>query len=135
MFCREMVSDVAKLRGEIERMGTRVVFVHMSNEELAAPFFEGFGVGDLARVADPQRELYEALDLKRAHLSSLLGPKTMLGAFRALAKGHRQGQAQGDTAQLPGVFLVVDGEVVKAHRSTDPSQVPDYLALARSDRS
>lgn len=125
-----MVSDVALLRGEIERVGTQVAFVHMSTEEKADRFFEEFGVGDVPRFADPDRRLYQALELKRGSLGALLGPRVWLGAARAFGRGFRQGATEGDASQLPGVFLVVDGEIVKAHRSKDPSEVPDYLALA-----
>lgn len=128
-----MVSDVARLRPEIERLGTQVAFVHMASEEAAGPFFEEFGIADVPRFSDPERSLYAALDLKRGSLGSLAGPKVWMNAARALAAGHRQGKTQGDPSQLPGVFLVKQGKIVKAHRSADPSERPDYVALAQEN--
>lgn len=128
-----MVSDVARLRPEIERQGAQVAFVHMASEEAAGPFFEEFGIGDAPRYSDPERSLYAALELKRGSLGALAGPKVWAGAVRALVGGHRQSETQGDPAQLPGVFLVVKGKIVKAHRSADPSERPDYVSLAKEN--
>src|ERR1700730_6678542 len=52
-FCRQAISDVADLRGELDRRGVRPVFVHLGTPERAKPFFDYYGIGDVERVSDP----------------------------------------------------------------------------------
>jgi hypothetical protein len=107
-----------------------VAFVHMGSEEQGAEFFGGYGVGDLPRVSDPAAMLYKAFGLERARLTQVLGPAAWLRGMAALTRGHVAGAVIGDALQMPGVFLVQNGEVLKAFRHETSSDVPDYLALA-----
>src|SRR5580658_11272154 len=57
-FCRQAISDVAELRGELDRRGVRPVFVHLGTPERAKPFFDYYGIGDVERVSDPEAKVY-----------------------------------------------------------------------------
>jgi hypothetical protein len=129
-FCRESLADLVRLRPEIESSGTGIVLVHPTDDERAAVLFADFGVEDLPRVADPDRVLYRALGLSRGSLLQLLGPRVIWRAGVATARGHRLGRRDGDTRQMPGVFLVQDGRIVEAFRHRDVADKPDYRAIA-----
>jgi len=57
-FCRQAISDVADLRGELDKRGVRPVFVHLGTPERAKPFFDYYGIGDVERVSDPEAAVY-----------------------------------------------------------------------------
>ncbi|MFO0508824.1 MAG: AhpC/TSA family protein, partial [bacterium] len=52
--------------------------------------------------------------------------------FRAGFLGkHGIGSAEGDVTQMPGVFLVFHGEILKSYRHQSAADRPDYVALVR----
>jgi hypothetical protein len=53
-----------------------------------------------------------------------------LRGAEALVRGHGLGAIVGDSLQMPGVFLVHRGAIVKAFRHEYSSDVPDYVTLA-----
>src|SRR6201996_9122605 len=57
-FCRQAISDIAELRGELERRGVRPVFVHLGPLELAKVYFEYYGIKDVERINDPGAKIY-----------------------------------------------------------------------------
>ncbi|GIU73065.1 MAG: hypothetical protein KatS3mg004_0152 [Bryobacteraceae bacterium] len=129
-FCREALSDLAARRKDIEREGARLVLVHMSEEEDAAPFFARYGLQDVQRISDPQRTLYRAFGLPRGRLGDVLGPKVWWRGFLAgVLGGHGVGRLMGDGFQMPGVFLLFHGEIVRSYRHQSAADRPDYLAL------
>src|SRR5258707_7477004 len=60
-FCRQAISDVADLRGELARRDVRPVFVHLGTPERAKPFFDYYGIGDVEPVSDPEAVVYQHL--------------------------------------------------------------------------
>lgn len=53
-----------------------------------------------------------------------------LRGFAAAFRGrHGLGGAEGDVAQMPGVFLLFHGETLKAYRHQSAADRPDYLAM------
>ena len=138
-FCREAAADVQRRREDIERVGgggVRIVLVHQGTEDQAEGWFAARGLGDVPRIADPERALYRAFELKRGSPWQLFGPKVWWGALRALVAGHLIGKsiggATGDAFQMQGAFLVRDGAIVKAYRHRSQADRPDYLGLARA---
>jgi hypothetical protein len=63
-------------------------------------------------------------------VAQIVGPAVWLRGAAAMARGHLAGAIVGDTLQMPGVFLVRDGEILKAFRHEHTSDVPDYVELA-----
>jgi peroxiredoxin len=130
-FCREALADLARVRPAIEKSGVRMVLVHMGSEEQAGVFFRKYRLEDLPRVSDPHQSLYRAFGLTRGTLANLFGPKVWWRGFQAgLLDRHGIGGLVGDGFQMPGVFLVYHGEVIRCYRHQSAADRPDYLALA-----
>lgn len=85
--------------------------------------------------ADTRRLTYKALKFSRG-LKTVFNRKSLLSAFRAMSKGHRQHRTQGDALLNGGVLVALQGgdciyawasQVAGDHPSTD-----DVLDVARS---
>lgn len=130
-FCREALADIGVKRAKIEASGTRIALVHLSTEADIAPFAEKYGVADLPRFADPDRQLYREFDLAPAGLTQLLGFKVWWrGMLAALKSGHGFGGVKESMFQMPGTFLIQNGKVLRAFRHKSPADRPDYAELA-----
>lgn len=129
-FCRNVMSDIARLRDRIEAVGTRIVVGHMTSEDDFAAFAARYGLSALASVADPQRALYKGLGLRHGRLLQLIGPKVLWAYLKSIFSGHRPGRIKGDPLQLPGAFLLHQGKVIKSHLYRDAGDKPDYVSLA-----
>lgn len=129
-FCREALADLAAMRRRIEAEGARLVLVHMSGEEAASRFFARYGLDDVQRIGDPGRTLYRAFGLPRGRFGDVLGPKVWWRGFQAGVLGrHGVGPLMGDGFQMPGVFLLFHGEVIRSYRHQSAADRPDYLSL------
>ena len=129
-FCREALSDLGEKRAEIEAAGTQIVLVHMGREETAENILGKYKMEDVPRVWNPKLSLYQAFGLEKGALAQLFGPKVWLRGFKAGFLGkHGTGVADGDVAQMPGVFLVFHGEILKSYRHQSAADRPNYLAL------
>lgn len=131
IFCRNAMSDLARLRTKIENLGTRIVLGHMTSETDFAAFAERYGLSGVASVSDPGRRLYSGLGLQRAKWTQLLAPRVMWAGIKTVLGGHLPGRFKGDVTQLPGAFLLHRGKVVKSHAFRDASDRPNYMDLAR----
>lgn len=130
-FCRETLSDLASLRREIELEGAGLVLVHMEEPGAALDILREYGLEDLPRVSDPARELYRAFGLGCGSMLQLLGPRVL---WRALTSGvfrkHGYRRPKGDWSQMPGVFLVYEGQVCRTYRHSTAADRPNYVDLA-----
>jgi hypothetical protein len=127
------VAEVAKQRADIEAGGTQVAFVHMDTVETARRFFTKYGLQEVHQISDSQGRLYRAFGLKRGTLGQLFSPVAFARGFQATFSGHGFGIGRGDKMQMPGVFLISKGEVVREFIHKLASDRPDYLTLARCD--
>ncbi len=129
-FCRNAMSDIARLRTQIESVGTRIVLGQMGSEEEFRAFAGRYGLSTVTSVCDPERKLYKGLGLRRGRLWQLLGPRVLWRLLKSTLAGHLPGGIKGDPFQLPGAFLIHRGQVIKIHRYRDASDKPDYIDLA-----
>lgn len=129
-FCREALSDLAKHRAEIESRGAKLAIVHMSEDQEITPLLARYKLDDVPRISDPTCSLYGAFSLPRGSLLQLFGPKVLLRAIPSLLAGHGFGLINGDGYQMPGAFLVKNGEVASAYRHQTAADRPEYLQLA-----
>lgn len=130
-FCREALSDLGRLRPEIEKLGTQLAIIHMSTDDEAEFMLDRYGLADVHRISDPFRRVYKAFELRRGTGSQLLGVRVWWRGFVAgLIKGHGIGPISGDALQLSGVFLLWKGKLVRAFRHKTSADRPDYREIA-----
>jgi hypothetical protein len=103
----------------------------MGTPESFAPFAGGYGLGDVAAISDAERRLYRGLGLRRGTLAQLLGWSVWWRGARAFFSGHLVGMLEGDGTQMPGVFLIRDGRVVRRFLHATAADRPDYAELCR----
>jgi peroxiredoxin len=133
-FCREALADLAARLRDIERNDTMLVLVHMSSEAQAHGFFRKYGLENVPRVSDPQRTIYRAFGLGRGSFLKLFGPKVWIRGFEAgVLHRHGLGRIVGDGFQMPGVFLIFHGTVLRSYRHQSAADRPDYVALTSMD--
>ena len=130
-FCREALADLAAGRVEIEKNGTTLALVHMGTAASFADFTAAYGLADVPAISDPERHLYRGLGLRRGRLSQLLGWRVWQRGLASFLAGHRPGALEGDGTQLPGVFLLHHGRVIRRYLHTHATDRPPYTALAQ----
>jgi hypothetical protein len=103
----------------------------MGGEAEAAALFAHYDVTDVARVSDPERALYRAFGLARGSVAQVLGPKAIWrGLTNVLFGDFGLGRVVGDGFQMPGVFLVYRGRIVRRFLHVSIADRPDYAAMA-----
>lgn len=131
-FCRKAISDVADLRGELDRRGVRPVFVHLGTPERAKPFFEYYGIGDVERVSDPEAAVYQnpVFHLSRMHPAlTLLQMSTWVGWLKGSIFKHGIGTIKEDGHQMQGIFFLKGAKIVRQFRYKTIADEPNYLKL------
>ncbi|MEI9977380.1 MAG: hypothetical protein WDN23_00010 [Edaphobacter sp.] len=94
---RQAISDVAGLKGELDKRGVRPVFVHLGTPERAKPFFDYYGIGDVERVSDPGATVYRLpmFAISRIHPAlTLLQPAVWAGWFKGALFKHGIGRSR-----------------------------------------
>lgn len=130
-FCREMISEISKNKQYIEDRGLKIVFVHQLSGDEASEYFEKFNLSDLSSVSDPELMLYKGFYLKRGKLSQIFGLKDIKNLFFR-ANVFKLGMASfkdEDPFQMPGVFIVKDGEVIQKFIHNSVSDVVPFKDL------
>jgi len=131
-FCRQAISDVAELRGELDRRGVRPVFVHLGTPERAKPFFDYYGIGDVERISDPAASVYQlpVFALPRMHPAlTLFQPSVWMGWLRGAIFKHGIGAIKEDGHQMQGIFFLKGPKIVRQFRYKTIADEPDYLKL------
>ncbi len=133
-FCREAISDISKVRKNLEKRGVRVVFVHMSpSRQTAERFFQKYRLMPVEHISDPDKRYYAAFGLGRGKPAQLFGLMNWIRGFQAaVIEGHGvsfQSDELGDGFQMPGVFLLYKGEVRHSYVHEHAWDRPDYEAL------
>lgn len=130
MFCRETLSDISKLLKEGQLQDINLVLVHMSNDLDAKKLFTKYNLGSVSRISDQDQELYSAFGLKRGNVVQLFGPKNWIRVISAIFTGNFQAKVDGDGFQMPGIFIVYRGEIIKSFIHQSASDRPDYKEFA-----
>ncbi len=128
IFCREALSDIASLKKTLESKNMQVIFVHMTEPSIAEQYFEEYGLKDIEQIPDAEKRLYRAFGLKMGRFSQLFGLKVWARGYKlAKESEHNLSLKQvGDNRQMPGVFLIHKGKVVKQFIHRTVSDLPDY---------
>lgn len=132
-FCREALSDIAKRRSDIEELGTEVVFIHMSDNDTAEKYFQRYKLLPARHVSDPECRYYAAFGLTKGNFNQLFGLKSWIRGFEAsVLELNGVGVRQiGDGFQMPGVFVLREGEIEDAYIHKVASDRPDYVNLIK----
>ena len=131
-FCRQAISDVADLRGELDRRGVRPVFVHLGTPERAKPFFDYYGIGDVERVSDPEAKVYQlpVFALPRMHpVLTLFQASVWAGWLKGAIFKHGIGAIKEDGHQMQGIVFLKGPKIVRQFRYKTIAVEPNYLNL------
>lgn len=126
MPCRDYLRQVSDRYDEVEAAGGKAVGVSVGADHQARWLMEERGIR-FPLLVDPDRRLYDAIDLPRRWWVGL-NPRGWWNYARAIARGNRQGRII-EPNQLPGLVLL-DSEAQAAwvHRG---SALGDYPKLDR----
>lgn len=131
-FCREAIADIVASKEHLAAANVRAAFVHMGNENDVQKF-EARGAGEFSRFSDPERLLYSEFELGLGTLGQLFGPATFIRGFKAaIMDRHGFGKLEGNGLQMPGAFLIRDGEIVAAYRHEAASDRPNYVEFCET---
>ena len=131
-FCRKAISDVAELREELAKREVRPVFVHLGPPELARVYFDYYGLSDVERVNDPAAVVYRhrVFGLARVHpLWHVVNPAVWSGWLKGAIFKHGIGKIEGDGHQMPGIFFLREGKIVRRFIYRTIADEPNYLKL------
>ena len=106
-FCREALHDLSERRADIRRRGSKLVLIHMSDDDTAETYFEKYDLSGVDHVSDPGCAYYEAFGLAKGTARQLFGLHSWIRGFQAgVLDGHGVGyKPLGDGFQMPGVFV------------------------------
>ena len=133
IFCRETLDEISQMSMRGELHGFNLVLVHMSYDPDAKRLFEKYGLGYVSRISDRDQMLYKSFGLKRGNMVQLFGPKNWIRAMSAMFSGNFQGKVEGDGFQMPGIFVLDKGEIIKSFVHKSASDKPDYDKLISCD--
>jgi hypothetical protein len=126
------MADVAAVKSTLKSEGAHIAFIHGATTGEAAPWFAKYALSDVTQVSDPDLLHYRAFGLERTKVQSLVDPRVWTrGAMCALTHGFGV-QTAAMMRQLPGVFVIRNGEIVAEFRHSSPADRPDYVSLARA---
>ena len=125
-----------RAREQFEQAGLGLVLIGQATPRQAKHFARKLDLDGTTILADESRQTYKIAGFKKANLSQLLGPKSVLSGVKHGARsGVVQGRIVGDAAQLGGAMLVdTSGEVVfrQASRNAgDTIEPADLIAAGR----
>ncbi|MEM8524179.1 MAG: SelL-related redox protein [Bacteroidota bacterium] len=131
-FCREALADIAKRRNIIEETGTKIIFVHMSENKLAERYFNRYDLAGIDHISDPECQYYVTFGLTKGSFTQLFGLKSWVRGFQTgIIKGHFIGTQLGDGFQMPGVFTIQNGQIKDSFIHKVASDRPDYESLVK----
>jgi peroxiredoxin len=134
-FCREALADIAKERTNIEAMGAKLIFVHMTDNSTAERYFNRYNLGEAVHISDPEKKFYQGFGLLKGNFNQLFGLQSWIRGFSAgVVEGHGVGAQLGDGFQMPGIFVISQGEIKESFIHKLASDRPDYLELAKCCR-
>jgi len=131
VFCKESLYDVSTRRKKLESEGIKIVLVHMADLDIADGYFKEFGLENMEHVSDPECKNYAVFGLVKGSFSQLYGLKTWLRGFEVAAtKPNLPNIIRiGDGLQMPGIFLLKDGNIVESFIHNSVADKPNYEAF------
>lgn len=129
-FCRQALSELSRLRSELEAAHAQLVIVHQDAPERGAAWISRYDLGQCEQISDPAGHLYSQFQLGKANLWNLIGPHTWWAGFKAsILQMHGIGKVVGDIRQLTGAFVIQRGKIVKAFKQKISSDQANYRSM------
>lgn len=130
IFCQEALKDISSRKLDMEKSKTKVVFIHMAENNVAEEYFEKFGLAHAEHVSNPDCSYYIQFGLTKGTFGQLFGLQTWRRGFKLKSEGlDFKMKSVGDSFQMPGIFLVHEGKVKDSYIHTKASDKPDYKKL------
>ena len=128
VFCKEALSVLSRKREQFENKGIQLVFVHMSENEVAEEYFTKYGLEGISHISDPMANYYKSFKLTKGTFTQLYGLQTWIRGYSLKKEGHQLEMAAnlGDSTQMPGLFLLQNGEIAEQFIHKRASEKPDY---------
>lgn len=126
-FCKDTMDHIASVRKDFDRCGVRIVLVYMIPPSEAQVHLQQYGLDDLDQISDPESMLYKKFRLRKGRVMELFGPKALLRFGQLLwTKHYLIGKEAGDSLQMPGVFLLQNGQILSGFIHDSAADRPDF---------
>lgn len=128
VFCQEALNDISERKSDIVKNNIQLVFVHMTDNEIAEKFFHDLGISKYQHISDPSKIYYQKFGLSSGNFSQLFGLKTWVRGYSVTRSPdvNFTTQSIGDSFQMPGIFLIENGSIVDSYIHKSASDKPDY---------
>ncbi len=139
IFCREGLQELSKRQDKIIKRGFNLVFVHFSDQNTAIDYFKKYKIKHPEFISDPGMRFYSNFGLGKGTTKQLFGLKTWFRGFEAsIINGNSFERVIGDGLQMPGVFILHNGNIKSQFIQDLISDKPNYDDLlnccTRSDK-
>lgn len=126
-FCRETVADI-RAASEAADAYPPVIFFSQGSQTESRAFMRRYWP-EARVVSDPELVFYEDFGVRRGSVLKMFGPGVFSAKRRANAKGHGNGEADGDIWRMPGIFLVRGQEILWRHDFRHAADHPDFTTI------
>ncbi len=132
VFCREALAELGSLKDKIRESHTHLVLAHLADAAVAESFFQANELDNVDYITDPEARVYQQFGLMKGEMQQMMGLKVWLRTFdQGVIKGRGiRTRLIGDGFQMPGVFLLFEGEIRDQFIHASIADKPDYLKLA-----
>lgn len=110
-----------------------ILFFYQGTVADGEAFFDG-SWPEARAVSDASRYFYRAFGLERGSLRQMVAPDVWACGIRATLKGNVSSVPVGDPWQMPGLFLVQDGQILWRHQYRHAGDHPDFAKIASVSR-
>ncbi len=103
----------------------------MADSEVADGYFKEFGLENVEHVSDPECKNYAIFGLVKGSFSQLYGLKTWIRGFEITTTKPNLPTITriGDGLQMPGIYLLRNGNVVESFIHNSVADKPNYEAF------
>ena len=132
-FCRELMYELGKKREALEQAGSKLVLVHMSDQATSDKYFKRYKLTGVTNISDPDLALYQFFGLGKGNAQQLFGLNVWMRGFKvATTKNIWPGlYPQGDGFQMPGVFLLQEGQIKSSFIHRTAADKPEYFEMVK----
>lgn len=132
VFCKEALTELSERQKSFKEKGVDLILVHMAETAYATGHFNKFGLKNIQHISDVDCNFYAQFGLVKGSFSQLFGLSTWVRGYQ-LNNSHgfevEKAKHLGDAFQMPGIFIIRQGQVKSEFIHRRASEKPDYDAL------